>query len=427
MADKLIEKHDSKLEYVVNYKHDTPNPRELQTPLEMKRVARPLRNIKHIPVKSLVFFSNHNPPQFSYETKISTPIASNKLAVQVQYVGLNPVDLKIYNGYRNNMNYEIGIGREYCGVLTEVGSKLTGQWEVGMEVCGTFWHPHLAKGTCESTILVDPAIDVIVSKPANLSAEQGAGTLYCLGAAFNILDKLDEKGKLNQESNILINGGTTMVGIFALQLIKFYYRIINKVTIVCSTKGMNLIKSALPELVDELLFIDYNATNGKIYKPLGDLVASNELVEYTDEGTFISHPFGQGSFNLVLDFVGGYDIIGHSSSILSSHSTYITTVGDSRSNYKKDVYNSWGSPSSNMRKLFGKMLWSINYQKFEFDPSRKYAINDWPAKCHELVESNVIKYIPIDKVYDWKEHEKAFKYLRTGHCHGKVVLKVEKF
>ncbi|QEU61354.1 Ast2/Ast1 [Kluyveromyces lactis] len=428
MAEELLNKHDPKLAYVVKYDHDTPNPRELASPLEMKRVARPLRHIHYVPVKSLIFYSKNHPPQFSYETKIKTPISKDVISVQVEYVGLNPVDLKIFNSYTRHMNYEVGIGREYYGKISEVGSNLADTWSVGDEVCGTFWHPNFGKGTCESTILVDPKVDVVLPKPVNISAQQAASTFYCLGAAFNILDKLDQEGKLSQSSNILINGASTMTGIFALQLLKFHYRILNKIVLISSTSGMNFIKSNLPELVDELLFIDYAATNGKIYKPLSDLVASNELVEYNNEtGNFITQPFGQGSFNLVLDFIGGYDIIGHSSSILSKDATYITTVGDNKSNYKKDTFNSWGTASSNIRKLFGQVLWSFDYQMFYFDPNAKLATNEWPKKCHELIENEVVKFIPVDRVYDWKEHQKAFSYLQTGRAHGKVVLKVEKF
>ncbi|CDO95021.1 unnamed protein product [Kluyveromyces dobzhanskii CBS 2104] len=428
MAEELLAKHDPKLDYVVKYNHDSPNPRELPTPVEMKRVARPLRHIHHVPVKSLIFYSKRHAPQFSYETKIKTPIPKDMISVQVGFVGLNPVDLKIFNSYRSHMNYEVGLGREYYGTILEVGSNLKDTWNVGDEVCGTFWHPNLGKGTCESTILVDPSVDVVLPKPVNITAQQSASTFYCLGAAFNILDKLEKADKLNQDSNILINGASTMTGIFALQLLKFHYRILNKIVLVCSTSGMNFIKSNLPELSDELLFIDYAATSGKIYKPLSDLVASNELVEYdNDSGNFVTQPFGQGSFNLVLDFIGGYDIIGHSSAILSKDATYITTVGDYKSNYKKDTFNSWGSPSSNMRKLFGKALWSFDYRIFYFDPNFKLALNEWPQTCHELVAGGIIKFIPVDRVFDWKDHQKAFAHLKTGRVHGKVVLKVEKF
>ncbi len=428
MADKILAKHDPQLEFVAKYNHDSPNPRELPTPIEMRRVARPLRHIKHIPVKSLIFFSNNHPPQFSYETKIKTPIPPDELTVQVEYVGLNPVDLKIFNSYQSHMNYEIGIGREYYGKVSEVGSNLKDVWHVGDEVCGTYWHPNLAKGTCESTILINPKVDVIIPKPVNITEQQASCVFYCLGAAFNILDQLDQEGKLNQESNILINGACTMTGLFALQLLKFHYRILKKVVLVCSTPGMAFIKSNLPELVDELLFIDYIGANGKINKPLEDLVTNNELVEYSsDTGDMVTQPFGQGKFNLVLDFIGGYSIIEHSNAIMTKGATYVTTVGDYKSNYKKDTFSSWGNPSASMRKVFGKLFWSFDYRMFYFDPNQKLATNDWPKKCHELVESETIKFIPVDKVYDWKDVEKAFRHLRTGRVHGKVVLKVEKF
>lgn len=429
MAEKILDKQDPKLKSLT-VEHDSPAPREIpQDEFVMRRVGRPLRHVKHIPVKSLMFYSKHHTPHFSYETKIRTPIDKGKLVVQVRSVGFNPLDLKIINGFTSNMNFETGIGREYSGVISEVGDDLRGSCKEGDEVYGLYFHLYKGMGTLASSILVDPTVDIIVPKPPNLSFESASGSLYCLGAAFNILDKLEQQGSLNENSVILINGGTTSVGIFALQLLKYHYRVQKKVVIVTSGYGSVFLKSKFPDLVDEMLFINYTTcSGGKIHKPLESMINNSELIDYDSEtGQPISTPYDQGKFTVILDFIGGYDLVAHTGTLLKSSGSYVTTVGDYKANYTKDYYNTWDTPRANARKLFGKMLWSLNYTHFDFDPSVKSAQkNDWVSKCAELLESETVKCV-VDKVYNWKRHEEAFGYLKRGHAHGKVILNVEKF
>lgn len=428
MTDEFLEKRNNKLKSLI-IEHDSPAPKEIpQEEFRLKRVGRPLRPIKYIPVKSLIFYSKNTPPQFSYENKIKTPIGRNRLVVQVRNVGLNPVDLKIMNSYTKNMNTETGIGREYSGIISEVGESLRGEWHEGDEVYGTFFHPNLGYGAAQSSILVNPSTDVLIRKPSNLSFSSAAGTLFCLGAAFNILDKLESKGHLTESTNILINGGTTSLGIFTIQLLKYHYRIPKKLVILCSEYGATLLKSHFPDLCDELIFVNYVTNARQIYKPLQDMINNREVISYDAEtGQPISSPYDQGKFDVILDYVGGYQLISHTDSLLAKYGAYTTTVGDYRANYKQDIYNSWDNPSANARKMFGKLLWTFDYSHFYFDPNAKYASkNDWVNKCAELVENEVIKCI-VDKVFDWKEHEEALSFLRTGHAHGKVILNVEKF
>ncbi|CAR22077.1 Ast1p [Lachancea thermotolerans CBS 6340] len=428
MAERILSNPDNNNLKAQTLDHDIPAPREIpQEEVVLKRVARPLRHVKYIPVKSLAFFSKNNPPRFSYETRIKTPVPKDKLVVQVRNAALNPVDLKIMNSYTHNMNREVGLGREYSGVITEVGGDLHSEWKEGDEVYGVFFHPNLGYGTVQSSILVSPAQDVILRKPSNISFQAASGTLFCLGTAFNILDSLESKGQLNESTNVLINGGTTSVAMFAIQLLKYHYRIPKKLVVLCSEYGATLLKSHFPDLCDELIFVNYVMNARRIYKPLEDMINNRETISYEAEsGQPISSPYDQGKFNLILDFVGGYQLVSHSSSLLKKNGAYVTTVGDYRANYAKDVFNSWDNPSANVRKVFGRILWTFDYTHFYFDPNAKYAKNDWPAKCAELVESEVVKCV-VDKVYDWKDFTQALDYLKQGHCHGKVILDIEKF
>ena len=117
MAKDILKNQDPKLQAMI-VDHTIPAPKEI--PIDepvLKRVARPLRHVKFIPIKSLVFQSKTGPMEFSYEKKIKTPIPKNKIVVQISNVGLNPVDMKIRNGYTSSIYGEIGLGREYSGCL----------------------------------------------------------------------------------------------------------------------------------------------------------------------------------------------------------------------------------------------------------------------------------------------------------------------
>lgn len=427
MAEKIPSSHDDKLDRIFKIEHDTSYPKEIPQTSEMKRVARPLRHIKHIPVKSLIFYSKNHPPQFSYETKILLPVSKSKLAVQVLYIGLNPVDLKIMNSYKNNMNYEVGIGREYCGIIISVGEALDSEWNEGDEVMGIIWHPNTAKGACESSILVDPTIDIIVHKPVCLSREQASGALFCLGASFTLINNCQLQRKLHQSSNILINGGTTSMGLFTIQLLKYYYNITTKLVIICSEFGATFIKSAFPDISDELLFIDYNTTGNKNFETLCNLL-SDELSEHEFITQKVNNAsFEQQKFDIIIDFIGGSELLNHSSNLITPDGAYITTVGDKVANYKKDVYHYWNNPITGVKNIFNKILWAFNYEEFHYDASLKTSLkNDWVNKCLDMLESGQLKVL-VDRVYDWRNHSEAFEYLGKKHAHGKVILKVENF
>ncbi|EHN02770.1 Ast2p [Saccharomyces cerevisiae x Saccharomyces kudriavzevii VIN7] len=430
MEKRILDNKDPKLEAMA-VDHEVPAPKEITVEeSRLTRVARPLRHVRHIPVKSLVFHSKDGPITFSYEYKIKLPINKNKLAVQVNYAGLNPIDMKIKNGYTKPIYGEAGIGREYSGTITHVGDNLTNGWNIGDEVYGIYYHPKLAVGALQSSLLIDPRVDPILMRPKHtLSPEKAAGSLFCLGTAFNLLAKLEERGHLDTESNVLINGGTSSVGMFVIQLLKRYYKVSKKLLVVTSGNGSTVLSEAFPDIKDEIIFINYLSCRGKSSKPLRNMLHSGKLVDYDDFNTLKeTEDYTQGKVDIVLDFVGGYDILSHSGSLIHSKGAYVTTVGDYVGNYKKDVFDSWDNPSANARKVFGSMLWSYDYVHFHFDPNIKLIPkkNDWIHECGELLNEGVVDCI-VDKVYSWKNLKEAFSYMATQRAQGKIIVKVEGF
>ncbi|CAB4252845.1 similar to Saccharomyces cerevisiae YER101C AST2 Protein that may have a role in targeting of plasma membrane [H+]ATPase (Pma1p) to the plasma membrane [Maudiozyma barnettii] len=429
MSKKVIKNIDPKLE-TETYLPSAPAPSEIKSDeIKLRRVARPIRNVRHIPIKSQVFHSKEGPLEFSYENKIKTPISKNKLVVQVSHVGLNPVDVKIRNGYVNPTSGEIGLGREYCGVVTNVGSDIAYAWHEGDEVFGIYYHPHLGTGALQSSLLIDPKSEAIAIKPKNVSCEEAAGTMFCLGSAFNILDRLQKNKYLTEDSNVLINGGTSSVGLFAIQLLKNYYKVKPKLVIVTSSNGPDILKKEFPHLADDMIFINYLTCRGKSSKPLRKMLKEERIESYNGdrENSDVVIPYTQGKFDIVLDFVGGYDILSHSSSLIHGKGAYVTTVGDYVADYKEDIFNSWDNPSANARKIFGSIIWSYDYSHFYFDPSPSTASkNEWIEKCCEFLANETVKCV-IYKSFSWKKTSEALKVLQTQRAQGKIIIEVEKF
>lgn len=412
--------------------HPVIKPKEINTDLpKLQRVARPLRHVKFIPLKQQVFTTRDSNFYFSYKGKIKLPIPDNKLVVQVNHVALNPIDLKIKNGYTNTLYGEIGIGREYCGTILHVGEKINYKWHLGEKVMGIYYHPNEGKGSLQNCILVDPNVDPIILKPDNLTDDQAAGSFYCLGTAFNLLNKLSRDKYLKIDSNILINGGTSSVSMFAIQLLKNYFKVNKKIVIVTSSNGPDVLKREFPQWQDQFIFINYNNCRGKSSKPLRQMLKDgkiNDLTSVDNLGNEQVLNYTQGKFDIVLDFIGGYDIIAHSNSLIHSRGVYLTTVGDYVANYNEDIFNSWDNPSANARKMVGSILWSFRYFHYHFDTYAKYSTgkNNWIETCGDLLKDGTVRCI-IDKKFDWKDTNEAISYLKTQRAQGKIILEVEEF
>lgn len=394
---------------------------------KFRSVSTPDKYAKFLTTKSLVFRCKTGPLEFSYDDrKLSGRETKNHLIVQITYVGLNPVDKFIKNGYATPTHGEIGLGREYSGIITHVGENLDKDWKLGDEVYGIYYHPHLGVGCLKSSVLIDPKLDPIILRPLHITEQEAAGSLFCLGAAFNILDKIKNKKKLTPGSNILIIGGTSSIGMAALQLLINYYSIETKITIATRASGAAKLQKLFPSFAGQLVFIDYDSCKKKLTEPLKEIIQNEKYVVLQGDKR-VEYPYNQGKFDIVLDFVGGYDVVQNSKTLIRKGGVYLTTVGDKVANYKKDTFGSYDSASANTRKMFGSMLWSYSYIHYYFDPNAKTASsNNWIAICGDLIRNGYVRCI-VDKEYNWSETADALSYLSTQRAQGKLILKVDKF
>lgn len=385
--------------------------------------------LPYIPVKSMKLVSRNSPPEFTYCKRIKLPIPPTKLVIQVQHVGLNPVDLKILNRYLKYARGHVGVGREFSGTVLVVGDAMSFKFDPGDEVMGIFWHPSLFKGVCETSIIVDPRLDIIAKVPSSITMAEASGALFCLGASYNLLYKLEQHGHLDANSNILINGGTTSMSLFTIQLLKYYYRIPLNIVVVCSIRGVQQLHREFPDISDELVFIDYEAItyDGRLSDTIVDLVKNKNLLECDAEtGTVSKTHFDQGKFSLVIDFIGGSDIIDQSDAIIAEDGIYITTVGDTQFNYEKDTFDKWPSITIQARRWLGRLLWDFQYEYFSFEPTVRSAMdNEWVDICVDLLYNEIVKVV-VDKTYSWRRAHRALKHLKSGHAHGKIIIDVDK-
>ncbi|SMN18252.1 similar to Saccharomyces cerevisiae YER101C AST2 Protein that may have a role in targeting of plasma membrane [H+]ATPase (Pma1p) to the plasma membrane [Maudiozyma saulgeensis] len=394
---------------------------------KFRSVSTPDKYAKFLTTKALVFRCKTGPLEFSYDDRrLSGKETKNYLIVQVTYVGLNPVDKLIKNGYPTPTHGEIGLGREYSGIVTHVGENLDKDWKLGDEVYGIYYHPHLGVGCLKSSILIDPRLDPIILRPLHITEQEAAGSLFCLGAAFNMLDKIKNKNKLTPGSNILIIGGTSSIAMATLQLLINYYSVETKITIVTRASGAIKLQKLFPSFTSQLIFVDYDTCKNKLSEPLQEII-QNEKYVVLQGNNRVEYPYTQGKFDVTLDFIGGYDVVQNSKTLIRKGGVYLTTVGDKLANYRKDTFGAYDSASANSRRMFGSMLWSYSYIHYYFDPNAKTASsNNWITKCGDLIRNGSVRCV-IDKEYNWKDTADALSYLSTQQAQGKVILKVDKF
>jgi NADPH:quinone reductase-like Zn-dependent oxidoreductase len=162
-------------------------------------------------------------------------IQADELRVKIQAASVNPVDWKIRNGEMKIMtgkNFPKGMGCDFAGTVEEVGGGVSG-FNKGDAVFG--WIPYKMANAFGEYAVVKGILTV--KKPANISFQKAA-CLPMSGVAA--LQALTGKGALQQGQEILINGCTGGVGLFAVQIAKVYNV---KVTGTCSPGAIEVAKN----------------------------------------------------------------------------------------------------------------------------------------------------------------------------------------
>ncbi len=190
-------------------------------------------------------------------------------------------------------------------------------------------------------------------------------------AAVTALQGLRDKGKIQPEQKVLINGASGGVGTFAVQIAKSFGA---EVTAVCSTRNCDMLGS----------------------------IGADRVIDYTQEDFTKS---GQ-RYDLILA-VNGYHPILDYRRALSPKGIYVMVGGSTAQIFQALFLGPWISMTGSQRMgaLSGR-------------PDQKDL-----AIMKELLEAG--KVVPvIDRRYPLSEVAEALRYLEEGHAQGKVVITV---
>ena len=191
------------------------------------------------------------------------PVPGSRLVlIKMKAAAINPLDWKIRNGEMKlftGSRFPKGIGFDFAGAIESVGASVK-DFSPGDAVFGTI--TGFTAGTLAEYIVVDAKTTMI--KPPNISFEQATALSTTGATALRILEDV---ANVKKGTQVLINGATGGVGMFATQIAK---RMGAVVTAVVSPKGIAVAKEWGSDHI-----IDYTSENvlerGILYDVVVDL------------------------------------------------------------------------------------------------------------------------------------------------------------
>jgi NADPH:quinone reductase-like Zn-dependent oxidoreductase len=252
------------------------------------------------------------------------------------------------------------LGTELAGEVEAIGEAVT-MFKKGDQVfgIGSDRFGAYAEYTCR------PEKGALAIKPSNLSYTEAAALPFGTGTALYFLRDM---AKIKPGQKVLVNGASGGVGVYAVQLARYYGA---EVTGVCSTANVELVKS----------------------------LGANKIIDYTKQD------FTQNgeTYDFIVDTVVGKTSFSRCNNSLKPKGLYLAVAGGLCE--------------------MGQMLWTSM-------AGGKKVIFGSPAECKkdlvfikELVEAGKLKPV-IDRRYPLDQIVEAHRYVEKGHKKGSVLITV---
>lgn len=311
-------------------------------------------------MKAIVYDKKHTPYKLRL-SEVEKPVPNdNEVLLKVVSASLNAAD------YRSMKMGAIPkkkiFGSAVSGTIESVGKNIQ-YLKPGDEVVGDLSDSGFG-GLAEFVVAPEKAF---THKPANTSFED-AVTLPV--AATTALKALRDKGNIQEGKDVLIVGSTGGVGIYALQLAKYFGA---TVTTVCSPKNIEQTTS----------------------------LGADKVIDYT-KNDFTK---GRIRYDLILAINGNYPLLGYKR-ILNSKGIYVM-VGGTLTQIFKSIFFGW------LLSFGGKKMKTLSAKS---DPKDL----EYVAK---LLDEGNLRAI-IHKRYSLDEAAEAMDYLSKGHAPGKVIINI---
>ncbi len=316
-------------------------------------------------MKAIVQNSYGSPDVLELREVDKPAIKDDGILVRVHAASINAGDYFSIKGSPWLVRLSVGFPTPKNYIL---GWDLAGRIEAVGKNVERFQPGDQAFGACSHAFAEYVSVDAdkFALKPANLTFEQAAAVPT---AALTALQALRDKGNLQPGQEVLINGASGGVGTFAVQIAKVLG---GKVTGVCSTKNMDLVRS----------------------------LGADHVVDYTQED------FTQSGkrYDLILDNVANR-MFRDLRRVLAPQGKIIPNSGHGGMGYVFKAYIF----SSFTRWQGRPFIASINNKDLDL--------------LKAFIESREIMPV-IDRTYPLSEAPDAFRYLIENHAKGKVVITV---
>ena len=233
-------------------------------------------------MKAAVYRMYGQPEVIQLEDHPAPTPGDDEVLVKIRAAAVNPMDyhfiggtmiVRLMTGLRRPKQTRPGV--DLAGEVEAIGRNVT-RFRVGDAVFG------VARGSFAQCACAKER--QLALKPANATFEQAAAVPV---AGLTALQSLRDKGCVQPGQRVLINGAAGGVGTFAVQIAKAFGA---EVTAVCSTKGVELVRSLGADHVIDYTRDDFTRGDAK-YDLLVDCAGTRSLREcrrvMTPKGTYV--------------------------------------------------------------------------------------------------------------------------------------------
>lgn len=309
-----------------------------------------------------IVIEKYGGPDVLREASVPRPVPTrDQVLVRTRFIGVNPKDIIVRKGkfqVATGRRFPIIIGHDIAGEVVEAG--VDADLAVGEAVFGMI--NDFAGRAYAEYAAVDA--DQLSRAPSSIDLRVAAAVPL---AAQTALQALRDDGHVAQGDEVLINGASGGVGVFAVQIAKILGA---NVTAVCSHRNIELARELGADQV-----VDYTKT---------------ELVTLGQRFDTIFDVFGNYSFNKLKH-------------LLKPRGTYVHTIPSSR--IFKDVARTF------VRKQRAKLV---------IVRSRRSQL-DW---IRQQIDGGRLRVV-LDRSFPMRDVAEAHRYLETKRARGKVVLEVD--
>jgi len=319
-----------------------------------------------------VVYTKYGPPEVAQLMDVPKPRPkANEVLIKVYASTVNRTDAgfrsaeyfisRFWSGLWRPKNQILGC--EFAGIVEEIGTLVT-TFKAGDRVFGfndKTWGGHAEYLTIAET-------EAIVTMPDDVNFDQAAAITE--GGHYALVDI--KAAKVEAGQNVLVYGATGSIGSAAVQLLKHFGA---RVTAVCNTKNVELVKSLGADVVIDYQTQDFTKTENKFH--------------------FIFDAVGKSSFGIC-------------KSLLVPNGIYISTE--------------LGKNAENLFLALSTKFWGDKKLLFPLPSISKEDV----LFLRGLVQSGEFKPV-IDRQYTLAEIVEAYRYVESGQKTGNVILKINDF